>query len=659
MNDKPTNSTADSPRTPLGNAKIGLPLILGLCIATYINGLFGGFVFDDYPNIVNNKLLQGAGAGSYDWSVAALSSDSGLLKRPVSMLSFAANVFVFGMNPVAFKVVNLLIHLMNGVLIYAISLRLIPLLCRRNPASAFAFAPEPINARRSALFVSALWLLHPLHVSDVLYIVQRMNELASLFTLAGLLCYIEGRKRTLEGAPGLIISLGGLLIFGVLALLSKENGALIFLYAFVLEITCFRFAPKPSRWPLSAFFLTFLALPVGVFCTYLLTHPDWLAAGYSHRNFSLSERLLTEPRILLRYVQWIFVPLPSSLGLYHDDIPLSTGLFSPATTIVAILSWASAAVIAWTTRSRVPAISFGVTWFLAGHAMESTVLPLELVFEHRNYLPMLGPIVGCVALATQISRNEVSATAATVVFASIVSALAVGTAVRAYTWGDPIRLALVSAEDHPRSPRSLYDAARATIHAEESAGTLETARGPARDYIKRAMSLDQSDPGLASSYLLTFWGSRPIPESAVAELERRLHSALSFHSDEFLLLLKALGDGRIVLPLPDVERLVTAALGNPAASRWTKAMVLNHFGRYQFVIQHDAQTAVQLTLAAAATAPRDPYFRISLANLALALGDTGRARAALSQAEALDAYKVHQSDIQETKNKLRDWPANR
>src|SRR3546814_20586495 len=97
----------------------------------YAKGLFGGFLFDDYPNIVNNAALQAVAQHQGSWLAVAESSKSGPLHRPISSLSFAADLYFFGFEPLAFKVHNLAIHLLNGLLLYALSLRLIPRLLRQ------------------------------------------------------------------------------------------------------------------------------------------------------------------------------------------------------------------------------------------------------------------------------------------------------------------------------------------------------------------------------------------------------------------------------------------------------------------------------------------------------------------------------------------------
>jgi hypothetical protein len=630
----------------------GLFTILVLCIAVYVNGLFGGFLLDDYANIVENNLLQLVDGTAYHWWLAALSSDSGILRRPVSMLSFAVNIYLFGMSPVAFKIVNLVIHLLNGVLLYRLSLRLIPYL-----RPVHTEAKPGSQGKALALFVTALWLLHPLNVSNVLYVVQRMNQLATLFTLAGLYCYVEGRRRSLQNEPGLLVAFSGLITFGILATLSKENGALIVLYALVIEAVCFRLrgARSETQKPVAAFFLLTLALPFTLVATYLLIHPEWLTKSYAVRDFTLAQRLLTEPRIMLHYLQWIFIPLPSSMGLYHDDIPLSTGLFTLPSTAAAIGLLAALAVLAWKARIRMPSLTFGVAWFFAGHVMESTILPLVIVFEHRNYLPMAGLLLGCTIAVAQ-TVDHWSPKVIKTVCVVLIATLAGLTANRSYDWGDQLRLALTTAKDHPDSPRSLYDAGRATIYAGEAAGALEKVRGEARSYFLRAMHLDKTYVFPSVAYTLTYFGGKEIPESAISDLEFRLRETRSFPTAPFLALLSALADGSVLIPPKDVDRLVYAALDNHDTNAKDRAMILNNYAEYQFNIQHDAQTAISLTLAAAEIVPSNPFFQVNVANLALTLEQPEIAKQHVDKAEALDVTGQYAKQIGRIKSQIEHKP---
>ncbi|MCZ7654258.1 MAG: hypothetical protein M5R42_08160 [Rhodocyclaceae bacterium] len=124
----------------------------------------------------------------------------------------------------------------------------------------------------------------------------------------------------------------------------------------------------------------YLAVPAG----------QWLWAGYALRDFSAVERMLTEGRVLWFYLGLILFPRLEALGLYHDDIAVSTGLIAPWTTLLALVGLFGLIWLAWRLRLRMPLTAFGLAWFLIGHGLESTFLPLEIAHEHRNYVPLFG-----------------------------------------------------------------------------------------------------------------------------------------------------------------------------------------------------------------------------------------------------------------------------
>ncbi|MFN3920210.1 MAG: hypothetical protein ACK4JF_08015, partial [Methylohalobius sp.] len=509
------------------------------------------------------------------------------------------------------------------------------------------------SSRAMALVVTGLWLLHPLHVSGVVYVVQRMNELSALFILAGLLCYTEGRLRVLRGEPGLILSIGGLIAFGLLAVFSKENGALITAYALVIEAICFRFEAPAAHTGrlLKGFFVLAVALPCLAFLAYVVLNPEWLAHGYGKRDFTLVQRLLTEPRILFHYLLWIFVPWLGWMGLYHDDIPFSTDLLNPPTTPIAIAMLTALVILAWTQRRRSPSFSFAVAWFMVGHSMESTIIPLELVFEHRNYLPMYGLLLGAVAtLDPVISRYRPTLIAGGSTLVLLL--LATLTAVRANQWGDNFRLAYVTAANHPNSPRSLYDAGRMLIYEGESRGNVQTAQIQARAYFQRALLLDPLYVFPATALIHTYAGNGPVPTTAVKDLEFRLRNTRLFQLATFLSVLRAVTDGKLALTPDDIEKLVVASLDNPSTTSTMRAQILNDYGRYQFLVRHDAQQAISLTLAAVAQDPENPLFQVNISKLALALDRPDIAAEHLQKAEALDITGLYTQEISRLKAQL-------
>lgn len=626
--------------------RLALLMIFLLCVAAYLRGLFGSFIFDDFPNIVSNTLLQTVDGTLNHWNIAALSSGSGLFHRPISMLTFALNYYGFGMNPFAFKLVNLIIHLCSGGLIYLLCLRLIPRLVTQ--------AMRIGAVRWLAVFVTGLWLLHPLNVSSVLYIVQRMNELSTLFMLAGLLCYVEGRLRTLRGKPGLALSIVGLTLFGILAVFSKENGALITAYALVIESICFHFeSPNPrARTWLKAFFLLVVALPCTAFFAYILLNPDWLAHGYAVRNFTLTQRLLTEPRILFHYLQWVFLPWPAWMGLYHDDISVSTHLLNPTTTLFAMAAMLALMFLAWVQRRRWPGFAFAVAWFLVGHAMESTIIPLLMTFEHRNYLPIFGVLLGSVSALYPLAVNRIPK-ALPAISVVLLLGLITLTASRTANWNDPLRLAFTLVKDHPNSARSQYDAGRATVFAGKVNGNLHQARVAARPHFLRAMVLDKTFVFPATGLILTYAKEKTVPESAVTELRSRLKNAPIFFANTFLALINSITDGWVSLSPSDVKSLITAALDNPRTTPYARAGIFNAYGRYLFVQRHDKQAAIALTLSAAVEDPGNPIYQVNISKLAIALERPDIATEHLKVAESLDHAGLYQKEISSLNAQLR------
>ena len=203
----------------------------------YLPGLWGPFTFDDHPNLLTNPFIQ---LKSLDWSSlrdAAISNQSGLLRRPIASLSFALNFyFADGFVPFHFKLTNLLIHVLNGVLVFLLSQRI----CQRLRGPSLAGASgSPTDLL--PFVVTAFWLLHPLQLTSVLYVVQRMNSLSAFFTLAGLLIFMQGRARLEQGrSGGLPLMFIGVVAGVGLGVLCKENAALLPVYAFILELSCFR-----------------------------------------------------------------------------------------------------------------------------------------------------------------------------------------------------------------------------------------------------------------------------------------------------------------------------------------------------------------------------------------------------------------------------------
>jgi hypothetical protein len=225
----------------------------------------------------------------------------------------------------------------------------------------------------------------------VLHVVQRMTSLSALFLLAALLLHLRGREQ--GGRAGAAMLMLAWAFLWPLSFLSKETGALFPLFALAWELI----VRRRSRGNLDRFArvlaaLAGLCLAAGM--AYVLSpRGQWLWSGYEFRPFSLVERLLTEARVLWFYLGLIVAPRLEALGLYHDDIAASTNLVSPWSTLPSLLGLIGLAWLAWRMRTRASLVAFGIAWYLIGHAMESTVLPLEIAHEHRNYIPIFGVLI--------------------------------------------------------------------------------------------------------------------------------------------------------------------------------------------------------------------------------------------------------------------------
>jgi tetratricopeptide (TPR) repeat protein len=421
-----------------------LVALLALTWLAYTPGFSGGFLFDDFSN-----LPQLGNYGTIDnWEslwLYLLNNASGPSGRPLSMLSFLLDARDWPADPASFKHTNTVLHLLNGLLLF--------LLIRK-----LARALDHPAATTAALLAMALWLLHPLWVSTTLYAVQRMAQLSTLFVLLGLWLYTRTRLRhpprlctkTLFGTGAAI----GLM--GLLAVLSKENGALLPLLALTLEITVLKAHDQnrgliPSRG-FRRWRLLLLGLPCLLLVGYLATHlQPLLQNNPGIRDFTPGERWLTQGRILWDYFFHLLLPRPYTGGLFNDDIIISTGLFSPWHTVLAWGAWI--AVLAWAIRNRTkrPAAALAILFFAAGHLLESSFIQLELYFEHRNYLP--AALLGF-PLALWWLRRPIKSPLRYLLPVGLLLILTLLTGMRAALWGQPFQQALNWAQTNPHSPRA-------------------------------------------------------------------------------------------------------------------------------------------------------------------------------------------------------------
>lgn len=423
-------------------------LVVLMAALAYLPGLGGGYVFDDYANLVDDadwKIDELTLRGVRRVVSEGIASDFG---RPLAMLSFALNHLATGLDPFPIKLTNLAMHLFNGLLVFAF--------CRR----IFALAPGPGPHARLGAFaawaVTAAWLVHPLQVSTVLYAVQRMEIGAATGILLALLAYLRARESQWQGRrswPWFMLAL----LATALGLGFKESAVLVPAFAWLLELTILRFrAVSPAQAKgLRVTYAAGAAAAAIVFVGWVL--PTYLAPeAYAFRDFSLAQRLATQPHVLATYLGQIALPLPARLPFYYDAFPVSRGWWSPPGTLVGLLVMGGLATAAVLLRRRAPFAALGIGWLFVAHALTSNVIPLELAFEHRNYLALLGPLLALADLGVRVVRH-LDPMVPKMVSVIVVCFLGGLCALQSATWGDPLRLALTLSARAPDSPRASYD----------------------------------------------------------------------------------------------------------------------------------------------------------------------------------------------------------
>jgi hypothetical protein len=623
---------------------IGLAALIAssALLAIYWPGLQGGFFFDDGPSIL---FAQGVRLESFSLESihqALLSGGAGPSGRPIAQLSFALNYHFGGFNPFVFKATNLAIHLACGFLVFCLAYRLLT-------------AATPSAKQRNTLItsgaVAAFWLLQPIQLLPVLHVVQRMTSLSALFLLAALLLHICGRER--GGRTGAAWILLAWAIFWPLSFFSKETGVLLPLFVLAWELILRR----ASSGGLDHFARGFAAL-VGLILVagavyVLLGHAQWLWAGYDFRPFSLLERLMTEGRILWFYLGLMVAPRIEAFGLYHDDIALSTGLFSPWTTLPALLGLAGLVWLAWRLRRSAPLAAFGIAWFLIGHALESTVLPLELAHEHRNYLPLVGVVLvagWALIRALEAQRRQYKAMGVALAGLALACSCFV-TGLRANQFGEPLRRTQIEAQYHPAAARARHEAGVALLELPEAALPGSRAYALARGHFEAAA---QVDPDFKMSFLgliqLDCKAKKTVVPAEVDELSRRLRQARFAPGDRgvlYSLKLMAIG-GNACLSRPQVDGLFASAIANPGVSPAVQAFLYSWHADYLWLHERDLVAARSALGQSLTLSPGNPSNRLKWAQLVLIAGEQEQARRLLLelQGENLSA------DERQTLNEL-------
>ena len=621
-------------------------LLAGLLTVTvYFPGLSGDYVFDDMANLLDNKRLNIESLDYDSLKSAALSSGSGPLRRPVSMLSFALNRYFFGIHPFSHKAINLAIHLLTGLALFVLS-RMLVRACQQQDRGPLL--PESA-ARWLPLVITSLWLVHPLNLTSVLYIVQRMTSLTALFTVCGLCVYTAGRLRMLAGKPGKLLILAGFLVFGGLAVFSKESGALLPLFMLVIELTLFRFRDSHGQSDrfIVGLFVILVLFPAGLILLKLALDPEWVLGGYKLRTFTPFERVLTEARVLMVYLKLTVMPTTGALGLYHDDIVISRGLFSPPTTLYSLLALSGLFIGALALLKKQPLISLGILWFFSSHILESTIFPLEIAHEHRNYLADFGVILALGSTITVIPMQKLGSAIRVITPMLFLWMFAYTTWLRADQWSDNVNFAVFEARHHPQSYRAVYAAGR--IHARLALNGRPGSPDEAFKYLEQAADISTSEimPSIVM-IKLAYLMDRPVKQEwFTGVLERLERYPITPSALNSLFELAGCMQKQCTFPHETMEEMFRLTLENPslAYNGHLRAEAETIYGYYTINIRGNFEKGRQLFFQAVDSDPRDPQRRINLINLLIVMNDFDAAEQQLELFMAAGTHSGSKEDF--------------
>lgn len=375
MESQPDQLQPEPNRTRLvGIHSFAVASLIVLLLIVYGNSFTGTWIFDDASNIIDNPNVR---MRVLDWESIRQSFKGlgfGDLTRPFSYLTFALNYFVSGRDPFGYHLVNFIIHILASLFLYLLIFKIQGLpRCR---------TLDPEIRYGIALLSAALWAIHPIQVTAVTYIVQRMASLAALFCFVSLFLYIKGRM-AIDRNQKLGYWTGSCLAW-LLAVSSKENAAMLPVGIWLMDLLLIQGVGKEKLKPNARYLWVACMALLGLGLIHI--GPAKIFDGYGGRPFTLGQRLLAEPGVVLFYLKQIYYPVSSSFTLLHD-VQLPVSVFDPwwiLPNLSALLILIFSAILL---ARKLPLVSFAILFFFINHVIESTVLPLELIFEHRNYLP--------------------------------------------------------------------------------------------------------------------------------------------------------------------------------------------------------------------------------------------------------------------------------
>jgi len=415
-------------------------ILIGLSVFTIYSNIYNNpFVFDDEQRIVENKTLR---------NLQNYFSPSKLLKpRAVVDLTFALNYRFGKLDVFSYRLVNVMIHTLNGFLVYFLIFVILKQLPEfSTPSNSSISKSSDFSIETISLFSALIFVVHPIQTQAVTYTVQRYASMAAMFYMGSMLFYIYARTaqhRAKEKAGNKLDFLGLYTLSiacGMLALLSKENtatlpGAILLAEYLIIDRTRHNWKKKLPWFALAfTFWVLFVFFISGLFSGELGDRnllEDVSAITKETVTVSRWRYLCTQFNVLIVYIRLLFIPIRQSLDYMY---PFKSGLFDGLTPLALIFL---IGMVGYGVRSikKRPVIAFSIFYFLVTLSIESSIIPIrDALFEHRLYLPMLGlGLFVSYQLFHHLSSKRLLVLAVSV---SIIVSLGTATYLRNKTWQD-------------------------------------------------------------------------------------------------------------------------------------------------------------------------------------------------------------------------------
>jgi protein O-mannosyl-transferase len=586
---------------------IAILIISVLCV--YLPGLPGGFIFDDYWNILDNPSITVAEFSLENLVNAFSASTAGPLGRPISMVTFYINYQLGATDPLGYKLVNIGIHIINVLLVYIISLKTISIMVSNKSLPSITFESNTL-----AFWIALIWAIHPINLTAVLYIIQRMTSLSAMFTLIGILLYFTVREHKFLSVKQHVVSVVAFIFCALLAIYSKENGVLLFIYLLVIECFVFKWKTISKRESilLPSFFIFSVLIPflVSVYIIFfggILDH-------YDGKPFGVYERLLTETRAIWFYIIQILIPQADKMSLYHDDFIISKGLFLPYSTFISIFALSILLVFIYVLRKKKAWISFCIAFFLSGHLLESTIIPLNLVYEYRNYLPSIG-LIFLLVMSISFLVDRVGESYIKVILISFSLLLGSITASRAYDWHDPVLQSERMAQRKPRSFNAQYELGSTYIKLFHLTGNKDFVNF-SYDAYKKAEEIGGKNIRATLALIIILANSdEDIDETILDKIifnlqDRKIESG---EIQALTKLVECMNENICKLPTKKIKKIFYSILNNHFVGVKLKNSVAITFSSYLFNVPGEEEELERLISEVVSNNPDNEDYRLALA----------------------------------------------